>query len=250
MPAENRPRRRRKKRSSLYEPAAFLLICAAIVFSLGVFFRVSTIEVEGGSRYSDQEIIDASGIETGDNIFFINRFTAVSRIFSKLPYIESATINRHMPGRVVIEVEESRALAYVTVESDCWLIDRNCKLLEKVTASEAAAYISILGLSPIAPAVGEIVSPGLADETKVDFLAALLSGMQERDMQGDVYQIDMSNISDATFRYVDRFTVKFGNNENVDYKLDLLLSAVAQLAVGDAGTIDITADKKVSFSPE
>jgi cell division protein FtsQ len=250
MAAVNRKRRGRKKRGSLYEPAAFLLICAAIVFSLGVFFRVSSIEVEGGSRYGDQEIIDASGIETGDNIFFINRFTAVSRIFSKLPYIESATINRHLPGRVVIEVGESRPLAYVTVESDCWLIDRNSKLLEKVTPTEASAYIAVLGLSPIAPAVGEILSPGLADEPKVAFLSALLSGMQEKDMAKDVYQIDMSNISDATFRYLNRFTVKFGNNENVAYKLDLLESAISQLAAGDAGTIDITADKKVSFSPE
>jgi hypothetical protein len=41
-----------------------------------------------------------------------------------------------------------------------------------------------------------------------------------------------------------------GRNENVGYKLELLLSAVGQLAPGDSGTIDLTADKKVAFSPD
>ncbi len=131
MASENRSGRRRNKHGKLYAPVAFLIICGAIVFSMSVFFRVSDIRVEGSKRYSAEEIMDAAGIEKGSNLFFINRFTSVSRIFSQLPYIESASITRELPGRVIITVEESRALAYVTVESDLWLIDRNCKLLIK-----------------------------------------------------------------------------------------------------------------------
>jgi hypothetical protein len=69
-------------------------------------------------------------------------------------------------------------------------------------------------------------------------------------MAQDVTMIDMSNMADAVFRYQNRFTVKLGKNENVGYKLELLLSAVGQLAPGDSGTIDLTTDKKVAFSPD
>jgi hypothetical protein len=89
MAPDNRSRRT-NKHGKLYAPVAFLIICGAIVFSMSVFFRVSDIRVEGNARYSAKEIADAAGIEKGSNLFFINRFTSVSRIFTQLPYIESA----------------------------------------------------------------------------------------------------------------------------------------------------------------
>jgi cell division protein FtsQ len=250
MAAQRRNGRKKKRRSALYAPLSFVIICAAIVFSMSIFFRVSTIEVVGKTTYSSEEIIEASGIEKGANLFFINRFSSVSRIFSRLPYIESAGIVRQLPDRVIIEVKQSQALAYVTVEQDCWLIDRNCKLLDKVSADVAAASIKVDGLTPIAPAVGAVLAPGEEESAKVGFLSALLSGLQDRDMIKDVTEIDMSNVTNPSFRYQNRFTVKAGGFEKVEYKLDLLLSTVAQLTPDDSGTLDISADKKVSFSPD
>ena len=46
-----------------------------------------------------------------------------------------------------------------------------------------------------------------------------------------------------------RFTVKLGSNENLDYKFELLLGAIAKLDSGDTGTIDLSQDKKAQFSP-
>jgi cell division protein FtsQ len=252
MAPENRSGRR-EKRGKLYAPVAFLIICGAVVFSMSVFFRVSDIRVEGNARYSAEEIADAAGIAKGSNLFFINRFTSVSRIFSQLPYIESAGISREFPGRVVITVKESRALAYLAVESDFWLIDRNCKILEKVKADGTSGCIRVEGLTPIAPSAGSIVSPGEEETPKVKYLSAILTGLQERNMAQDVSMIDLRSAGDAVFRYQNRFTVKMGRNENVGYKLELLLSAVGQLAPGDSGTIDLSAlskDKKVAFSPD
>ena len=85
------PRRARRPRRpsggrgrSLLQPLIFLLICAALVLGMSVFFRVAKIEVVGNSIYTAEEVVEASGIGTGDNLFFINRFSAASRIFSKL----------------------------------------------------------------------------------------------------------------------------------------------------------------------
>ena len=250
MAPELRQPRRRKQRSRLFGPAAFLIICAAAVFSMSIFFRVSTVEIQGESRYSDEEIQDAAGIEKGSNLFFINTFSAGNRILSKLSYIESAAITRHPPGRVVIEIVESRPLAYVTIDSECWLIDRHCKLLEKTTTAGAAPYIRVLALTPIAPMVGEIIAPGEAEMPKVTYLAELLSGLEAWNMTKDVSEIDTGNVANPSFRYQGRFTVRMGGKEEVSYKLELLLSAVSQLAAGDSGTLDLSVDKRVSFSPD
>ena len=250
MPADYIPRRRRKKHNVLYGPTAFLLICAAIILSMGVFFRVSEIEISGESVYSDEEIMDATGIEKGTNLFFINQSAAASRLTARLPYIETATIIPRLPGRVVIELRASDAVAVVTVESDYWLIDRSCKLLEKTDASAIDRYIQVHDLTPLAPAVGETIAAGEEDKAKVGFLARLLSGLAARDMLADTADIRLENMANPTFRYQDRFTVRMGPGEDVEHKLSLLSSAVSQLAPGDSGTLDLSSGTRVSFSQD
>lgn len=237
---------RRKKRSPLFAPLSFIIICAALVFGMSVFFRVSNIEVTGNSLYSSQEIIDASGIENGDNLFFINRFSAVSRIFTKLPYVSEATISRHLPNRIVISVTESQAAAYLTTDDGAWAVDSSGKVLSKV--EDTAGLIRVDGLTPIAPTVGQTIAAGGADAPKVTYLTEILGQMSSLGMTGDVTEIDMSNVGNPTFQYLGRFTVKLGADSDVDYKFQLLLSAVAKLEPGDSGTLDLSIDKRAHLT--
>lgn len=240
--------KRRKKRSALYAPLSFIIICAALVFGLSVFFRVSGIEVRGNSLYTSEEIIEAAGIQEGDNLFFINRFTAYSRIYSRLPYVENAYISRSLPNKVVIEVTESQAIAYVTAEDGCWAIDRSCKLLSRADEESIRDLIRIDGLTPIAPAEGEIIAPGESETPKVDYLAQILGQIYALDLRGSVTCIDMSNVASPSFDYLGRFTVKLGAEDDTAYKFQVLISAVDSLAEGDSGTIDLSIDKRAHFS--
>lgn len=248
--SRKRPRRKKKARGALFAPLAFLIICATLVFAMSVFFRVSRISVTGNALYSEEEITTAAGIEKGDNLFFINRFTAIARIRARLPYIEEVTIERALPNRVTITVSESKAIAYVTAETGCWVIDRGCKLLTQATPEEMASLIRVDGITPIAPSVGDQVAAGDADAPKVTYLSQILDQIQQRGMEGDVTYIDVSTSANPSFDYLQRFTVKLGSMENTEYKFGILLSAVSQLTAGDTGTIDLSIDKRAHFSPE
>ena len=72
-------------RKNVNRPLTFFLVIVAIIFVMSVFFKITKIEVRGNSLYSADEIIAASGIEKGDNLFFINRIAAGSRVVVKLP---------------------------------------------------------------------------------------------------------------------------------------------------------------------
>lgn len=245
MPQQNKKRR---KRSALFAPISFLIICAALVFGMSVFFRVSGIEVEGNNLYTEEEIIEASGIEEGDNLFFINRFTAISRIFSKLPYVEKAVINRTLPNKLVIVVSESKAIACVLAEDGTWAIDRNCKLLSKAEGEDLRGLIRVRGLTPIAPEAGQIIAPGEAESPKVSYLSAILAQIEALNLRDRITYIDITGISNPSFDYLGRFTVKLGVNENVEYKFQCLLSAVDALSEGDRGTLDLSIDKRAHLT--
>ena len=245
-----KPRRRKKKRSVLYAPMSFILICAVMFFGMSVFFRISVIEVEGSLTYSDEEIIGASGLEVGDYMFFINRFTATSNIFSKLPFVEQVSIERKLPNRVTIEIAESSSLAYVPLSGEFWIVDRSCKLLKTASAAETQGLISLLGIMPVTPMIGEILTVESGETPKVEYAAEILTELLERGMTEDVNWLDMSNVGSPSFDYLGRYVVRMGTNDNIKYKLDRLRAAVELLKEGDRGIIDLSVDRAAQFLPE
>ena len=193
--------------------------------------------------------IEASGIGTGDNLFFINRFSAASRLYSKLPYADNAIFTRELPNFGTFTIQESSAMAYVQADGGYWVLDQNCKLLTSVTESELTGLARVDGITPVEPKVGEVLNAGEADAPKVTYLAAILGQLLTRDMASKVTVIDLSDASNPGFTYDGRFTVRLGANENVEYKFGMLQSAVSQLTASDAGTIDLSIDKRAHFSP-
>lgn len=115
--ASPRNKRKRKRGKGRLGPL-FKLLCAgavAVALTMGatVFFQVETVAVTGNSRYSQEEIIKATGIQTGDNLFRMNKFQIAHQVLQDLPYVEEVTIRRSLPSTIVITVKEWDAVARV-----------------------------------------------------------------------------------------------------------------------------------------
>lgn len=250
--------RQTRKRGSLLAPISFMLIFAAIMFGMGVFFRVQTIEVLGAVSYSDEEIIEASGVEIGDNLFFINRFSASSLIFSRLPFVEEASIERVMPNKIIITVSESSAMAYIDWLGQKWMMTAKCKMLRSVTdENDLRGLIEVLNITPATDEngaykleAGTMLEVDAGERLKLTYLQELLSAFQTLGMTADVERLDLENPANPTFRYLGRFTVKMGPNDNTDYKLRMLLSAVEQMESDLTGVVDLSEGTSVHVSPD
>ena len=115
--ASPRNKRKRKRGKGRLGPL-FKLLCAgavAVALTMGatVFFQVETVAVTGNSRYSQEEIIQATGIQTGDNLFRMNKFQIAHQVLQGLPYVEEITIRRSLPSTIVITVKEWDAVARI-----------------------------------------------------------------------------------------------------------------------------------------
>ena len=251
------PQKQRRKRS-LLAPVTFILVFAAIVFGMGVFFRVQTIEVVGAKGYTEAEVIKASGVEIGDNLFFINRFSASSQIFTQLPFVEEASIERVMPSKIIITVSESSAMAYFDYLGEKWMMTANGKLLGTGTGAQLDGLIEVMNISPRGSdgtesyrlEVGSMLEVSQNDHLKLTYLQELLHAFSNLGMTADVDRLDLENPANPTFRYLDRFTVKMGPNDNTDYKLRMLLSAVEQMEPELTATVDLSEGTSVHVSPD
>lgn len=237
------------KKGLMKKPLTFFLIIVAIIFLMSVFFKIGKIEVKGNSLYSDEEIITASGLQTGDSLFFTNRISAGSRVVIKLPYVDAVSIKRYLPNKLVILVEESNAVGYINIDGELWTISQSGKYLGTVDTEEAAMIAEISGISASNPSEGDILVPAAGDEEKFEYLLAIMEQISGRGMAGDVTAIDMTMVSNAVVEYQHRLTAKLGANEDVEYKFGKLVSAISQIDESGGGELDLTEGNKVYYTP-
>lgn len=237
------------KLAAFRKPLTFFLIIIAIIFLMSISFEISKIEVSGNRLYSEEEIISASGIQTGDNLFFINRIAAGSRVVVKLPYVDSVAITRTLPNKVTIVVQESNAIGYVEASGEYWTISQSGKYLAKIESSDTADIARISGLTLKNPVVGEVLKPGDGEDGKFKYLQEIMYQIQTRGMVADISAIDVSNETNPEIGYQNRFTVRLGEMDNTEYKFGKMLSAIGQLGATDAGTLDLSTDDKVYYNP-
>lgn len=239
-----------KRHSSISAPLMFVVVIVAIIFVMSVFFRVSDIRVTGNAHYTDEEIIRAIDIEEGDNLFFFDRFAAISRVFAKLPYIEEVSVIRKLPDKVTIEVSESTALAYIRLGDEKWTMDHNCKVLGKAADSETGQLVQVNGISPGTLLIGEQLTTADGNTAVVEYLAEILYQIQERGLTANISLVDFTDMNSPQLSYGGRFTAKLGNSDNVEYKFGMLVSVVGKLGSGDVGLIDLSDGKTAHFMSE
>ena len=171
---------RRVRSSALGKLLIMLAVVAAIVFGVAIFFKVNTIEVQGNTVYSSEQIVEASQIQPGDNLLTVNKALAVGNIKAALPYVEDVSIARSLPDGIIIQVRESTiSFAVMTDTNTCWLIGPSGKALERIEPAAFNEYPHINGLLLSGPTMGQSV----ASPTPTA-LAAALDVLSELDGTG------------------------------------------------------------------
>ena len=244
------PQNKVKRRSAAYGPLTLLLIFLVVMLVMSLFFRVSEIEVINASDFADADIVTASGIEKGANLFFVDRFSAASMIFSSLPYMDTVSIQRQLPNKIVIQAEGSAPAAYLLLDGEYWLIDRNGKMLGTTSVLRAQDYPEIRSLEPMTAFEGvEMMVEGVNVE-RLAYVTELINALQGEQIIDHVEWIDVRDAANPSLIYDGRLTVYLGERDNTLYKIALLKDAAAQLSSDDTGTLTYAGGNGWSFSPD
>lgn len=234
---------------AVFTSVSFILILACLAFGISVFFRVSHIEVKGNKTYSPNKIIEASGIENGDNLMFMNTSTVEAKIYENLVHIGKVSVERKLPNKINITICESGTAGVVETEGGLWLIDENCRLLDKCNVIESESYIKVIGISAVKPQKGSLIKVSDEGKPRLEYLKDVLITLSKKDMLKDVSTVNVSNPIDAEFKYMTKFKVKLGPMENTEYKVELLKESVKRLEANEMGTFDLSKDREAHFNP-
>lgn len=225
-------RRRKRRRDRLIVAAiVFFALAVCVVLSLTRFFNISKIEVSGGSHYSQELIIDESGIKSNSNMFRFSAADTAAELQKRLPYIGTARIERTLPNTVRIIISDTYPTLAVDNGTGYTLLDDTLKILETGVSAlpEGAALVEGLYIEDPAPgenlAGDKAASSGEGEESTGDAEAVslLLSVVDEvrKAEFGDVTLYDISDSVNIKLVYQDRLSVWLGSVSGLPQKLRL-----------------------------
>ena len=265
MAAHRKQYNRKRKRSRLGPLFQFLCGVAVIVaLTMGatVFFKVESIEVSGNQRYTQEEVIQATGIQIGDNLFHMNKYAVYEQVGQSLPYIETILIRRGLPNTIRVSITEWDAVAEILPnenpeqlawESDTeqeekleaakesWLISVGGKLLEQ--AGESSNVVEVSGITLMAPEAGTQMAAHQQEQIQQVALLALLAELEKQTMLSDVERVELKSTV-IEMDYLGRYHVKIPLDCDFEYKLQALRAAVSErekaLGTNITGSFDLT----------
>lgn len=240
----NYNRNRRGRFGLLYKLLSVLAICAVIVVALTLFFRVRIISITGEKRYSESEIIEASGLSAGENLFLLNKYAIAEDLLNKLPYISQVRINRILPDTLSIAVTESDAALAVVQEGSAWLVSPEGKIVEQRAASAAADLAKIEGCQLLSPAVSVSIALSADQGGRQESLLALMKALDEQGMISQVQTIRLDDPAVLSMDYGERFRVEMPYGADYSYKLRTLQTILdsGKIESNETGTIRMTGD--------
>lgn len=221
-----------------------LLTFLLLIFILGavaIFFRITDIQIEGNTVYSDEEILNSSGISEGMNIYLVKEQDVQRSILTKHPYVRSVSVDRDVPNSVVIDLECDSPSYYVELGGEYFVLSKNLRVLErffdKDRMTEAHSDIRCFKASEIKSAIVgselEFVTPGYSESAK-----EVLGVLEECEIFPEITSIYFDDRFNIGIVYQGRLKANIGNGEEAEIKLRFMNEIVKDL--GDArGTIDI-----------
>jgi cell division protein FtsQ len=197
-------------------------------------FLITEVTVTGAARLRPEEIVAASGIEPGANIFRLDRDAVVARL-EALPLVRRADLVRRFPNRVTLAIEERRPFTLVHAGRLHWIDEQGVNLGPESRAVALRAPV-ITGLGPSDLAGDGAASPRVA--AGVSLLRMLLRA--ETGLIQQISEIDVSRPDGPVLYTLDGVEVRLGADD-WEGRLARLQGVLAQLrADGEAvGAIDL-----------
>lgn len=205
----------------------FVIILIVVFFLLinSSLFNVSSITVEGNSRFSQQEIITSSGIDYDTNIIHVDEEQAKNNI-EQNAFIVVEDITRTFPTGIVIKVRERSAVAQIGTVNGYYVIDKEGIALGlNNTADSSLVVVYNMGIAE--PQYGRQIQSDSQEKLESVFL--VLSAMEKYELVHKVKSIDVENPKKIRLEYEGGITVQIADGYSADdrlRRLDVTVNAV------------------------
>ena len=195
-----------------YILAAIIIIIVLTVLSNTVLFNCTSIEVEGNSRYTAEQIIAPSGLETGQNLLHIDSGDAEKRISAALTYIDMVDVSKVFPTKIKITVKEAEKWFLVSQDGVTAAVSRMGRIVELGSES---GLPTIVGYDAVELTPGATLTS--SENGKTQLPLQILEKAEHCGITG-ITRVDLTDRFDISVDCGDNITLQLGGIADIDSK--------------------------------
>lgn len=219
-----------------------IIVFVYLLFNLETF-NLENIEVEGNTKYTDEEIIQKSNLKIGENVF--KQLLNDNNKNIALSYISKSSLHYNIPDTIVIKVEE-RYPMYIALDSNngkYYKIDNEGYLLEECDLSSKQDELLVEGFTFGEDVkFGEKINDVYID--KLDVYNSIKNEFENFQIEGSITKVNFSN--SLTIVTLDgKLNIVFANDSNLNYKVSFLKGIMQKNGNNMEGTIDMSVENPV-----
>jgi len=228
----------------------FVAIFVLILFLMSPVFSIRKIEVTGNSGLEDDVIVAASKISKGDNIFSIDVDKAIEGICAQ-DRINSATLTRKLPSKIVIDVLEETECSYLKIKNEYVGIDPNCRVLV-ITPKMIAQAPLVSGIKVKDATTGQFLRiESSSGEKKGELVSKILTEAKNQDIIKNIKSVDVSDVKDIHLTLTSDILVNLGEDgkeadNRIEYKIAYLKAIIPRLGTQKGGVIELADTNNVT----
>lgn len=213
--SSKRLRRRRRNMSAYYFLVILLVAGVGLSLSMTFLFNINEIRVLGETKYSAEEIVNASQVYVGDNMVRLKSDEVKDKILSSLVYIENVKIKKAFPDVLEINVEPCVPYANIEHGDGYILVSRSGKMLEN-NAVPRENLLTVTGLSLVDTIYGNKLNSD--DEQKLRIYERICDELEKQEIDR-IVSVDLTDKYEIAMNYDNRISVELGDWTDIAYKL-------------------------------
>lgn len=239
----------------LLQLATVVAVVLALLFGMSIFFKVEQVQITGTVKYDPAEILEASGIQKGENLLTLNKKRVSANIQNNKPYIDTVQVGTKLPGTVVIAVTELDVFyAAQDQKGGWWLLSSAGKVVDSCAAAAAEDHTRILGVQLADPVAGETAvayePPQEPDESgatapvtvyageQLSLALTVIQNMEANGFIGTVATVDVTDPGDIQLWYGTRFQMLLGDQNDLPRKIGALDQVLRRMDDHASGILD------------
>lgn len=241
---------RQKVREIRHAILTALILTATLAVAVTLFYKlvfvVETVDVSGSALYGAEEVAEAAGIRTGDNLYSFRSGRAEQDITFRLPWVRSAAVSRKGAKSVTVTLTDDTARYFADIWGDTVILSENLKVLEVQSEPEEGATEGLvrLILPPVDKSVAgrPLVFAGARSER---YIRNVLSCAAASDLMRDglLEEIDLTGEYEIRMKADGLYDLKCAGESDMTAKLRMAYEIMVsgQLAEGIPASFDLTA---------
>ena len=213
--------------------AAVILMVVSVVILL--FFRIDEVTVTGSGKFSEEQLVSSLGLSRYSNLLLTGKGRLESRLRESFPSLDSISIEKRLPDKLIITVTDGVGRYYMTAGGDCYILSEELKALEK-TDTVPDGLVELVSCDVVSVITGREIR--FRTTTHYGYLTGLLKAIDGHSISEHIVKVDMSEKFNVKLRYDDRFVIIIGDAENANTKLTLAERLISTLSADEKGIID------------